>query len=363
MSNTRDPFERRDLRIEWRVTVGEKEITSTDRRKRLISLTHTDQRGFESDSLDLDFDDSDGALALPVKGVEITLAFGWENEGLVSKGKFIVAEISHRGSPDVLSVRATSADLAAGLSTQRERSWDKTTLGNIVRTIASEHDLQSLIHDSLADQVIGHEDQTNESNANFLTRLAKRYDAYATVKNKSLIVSPAGTGITANGTSIPPLYITRQSGDQHSFLTADRDTYAGVRAQYNDVDSAIKGEVIWGDDEDAVERKNGQSGSAFERTADNIKTLRHVYANKANAQRAARAEWRRLQRGAASFNYTPAIGIPEACPDTPAILSGWKDGIDGSQWIVTKVNNTISADGGYVQGLEFEVMATELAEG
>lgn len=442
-----------DRRIEWRVAVGDREVTSTDERKRLISLTHTDQRGFEADSLDIDLDDSDGALAMPAKGVEITLAFGWSGDGLVEKGKYIVAEVAHRGTPDVLSIRATSADLAAGLSTQRERAWHETTFGAIVRTIADENGLKPLVHVSLDSIAIEHEDQTNESSASFLTRLAKRYDAYATVKQNSLIVSPAGTGITASGREIPPLLITRQTGDGHSFLVADRDTYAGVRALYNDVDRAIKGEVVWGDSEDAIERKapatpatatpNGQfktlpntypsraraqrvaraewqklrankasraayigikakyddrnlgvsgevtygqadddrrsaaakrqaeadavkargSESAFERTADNLKTLRHVYATKANAERAARAEWRRLQRGAASFSYTPAVGLPEACPDMPAVLSGWKPEIDGSNWIVTKVTNTITADGGYGQALEFEVKATELPPG
>ncbi|WP_341743110.1 contractile injection system protein, VgrG/Pvc8 family [Azonexus hydrophilus] len=442
-----------DRRIEWRVAVGDREVTSTDERKRLISLTHTDQRGFEADSLDIDLDDSDGALAMPAKGVEITLAFGWSGDGLVEKGKYIVAEVAHRGTPDVLSIRATSADLAAGLSTQRERAWHETTFGAIVRTIADENGLKPLVHASLDSIAIEHEDQTNESSASFLTRLAKRYDAYATVKQNSLIVSPAGTGITATGREIPPLLITRQTGDGHSFLVADRDTYAGVRALYNDVDRAIKGEVVWGDSEDAIERKapatpaaatpNGQfktlpntyptraralrvarsewqklkankasraayigikakyddrnlgvsgevtygqadddrrssaakrqaeadavkakgSDSAFERTADNLKTLRHVYATKANAERAARAEWRRLQRGAASFTYIPAVGLPEACPDMPAVLSGWKPEIDGSNWIVTKVTNTITADGGYGQALEFEVKATELPPG
>lgn len=447
-----------DRRIEWRVAVGDREVTSTDERKRLISLTHTDQRGFEADSLDIDLDDSDGALAMPAKGVEITLAFGWSGDGLVEKGKYIVAEVAHRGTPDVLSIRATSADLAAGLSTQRERPWHETTFGAIVRTIADENGLKPLVHVSLDSIAIEHEDQTNESSASFLTRLAKRYDAYATVKQNSLIVSPAGTGITATGREIPPLLITRQTGDGHSFLVADRDTYAGVRARYNDLDKAVTGEVVWGDVEDDIERgkrppppptapagqyktlpntypsraraqrvaraewqklkankairaayigvrakyndrnlttsgevtygqqdeekkiaaakklekkdaeksdaaKAKGSDSAFERTADNLKTLRHVYATKANAERAARAEWRRLQRGAASFSYTPAVGLPEACPDMPAVLSGWKPEIDGSNWIVTKVTNTITADGGYGQALEFEVKATELPPG
>ncbi|WP_234085330.1 contractile injection system protein, VgrG/Pvc8 family [Azonexus sp. R2A61] len=441
-----------DRRIDWRIAVDGKQISQTiDGRQRLMSLTHTDLRGFEADTLDIEFDDSDGALALPAKGAEITFAFGWAGEGLVDKGKFIVADVQHRGTPDVLAIRATSADLAAGLTTQRERAWHQTTLGAIVRTIADENGLKPLVHASLENIAIAHDDQTNESSASFLTRLAKRYDAYAAVKNNYLIVSPSGAGITASGAELPTLDITRQRGDQHNFLFADRDTFAGVRALYNDVDLAVKGEVVWGDSEDSNERKqrpatvsttpvNGQykalpttypsrqkalraaraewkrlkgnkaaraayigvrakyndrnlsaagevaygqadddkaiasakrqaatdasrmTGTAnqFDRTADNLKTLRHVYSNRQNALRAARAEWRRLQRGVATFSLTLAVGIPEAIPEMPAIVRGWKPQIDGTDWLVTKATNTIGADGGYSQVLEFEVKATEI---
>lgn len=428
-------------------------------RHRLINLTHTDNRGFEADTVDLDLDDSDGALDLPPRGAVLELAFGWEASGLVAKGKFTVAEVGHDGTPDVLRIRATSADLGAGLTTQRERSFDGATLGGIVQTIADENGLKSACATSLSPLQIDHIDQTNESSANFLTRLGTLFDAIATVKDGRLLFIPAGGGITASGQPIPTVVITRKSGDHHNFLITDRQTYQSVRARYNDLDHAVLGEIIWGDNENDAERaappkpipapaigqykllpttyptrkkaeraaqaawKNlkankaaraayvgikakyndrnlSASGeilfgkadeerkstqaknlaqldkakvaaaeqpvagtyNAFERSADNIKTLRHVYSSRANAQRAARAEWRRLQRGMATFNITLAEGIPELFPETPAIVSGWKPQIDSTNWLITKVTNTISADGGYGQRLDFEIKATEIPD-
>jgi len=421
-------------------------------RRRLMRLSHTDNRGLEADTVDIDLDDSDGALDLPPRGAIITLAFGWTTDGLADKGQFTVAEVSHGGAPDVLSIRAASTDLGAGLTTQRERAWDSTNIGAIVRTIAKENGLQPVIHASLDGLPVEHIDQTNETSANFLTRLGERHDAIATVKNGRLLFTPAGAGITASGREIPAVFISRRSGDRHRFLISDRTTYQAVRALYHDVNQAVKGETIWGDIEDSSERGTpaapapaptaGQykplvstyptrakalraaraewkrlqavpasraayvgvrakyddrnlsasgevtygksdeakrtaaaqrqaerdadaaagSHNAFERSADNVKTLRHVYSNRANALRAARAEWRRLQRGMASFSIDLARGIPELYPETPAIVSGFKPQIDSTDWIITRVTNDIDADGGFTQRLELEIKATEIPD-
>lgn len=421
-------------------------------RERLINLTHTDNRGFEADTVELDLDDSDGALDLPPKGAVLELAFGWYGEGLVDKGRFTVSEVAHNGAPDTLSIRAASADLGAGLATQRDRSWHATTLGAIVHTIADENALVPLIPACLAGETIEHIDQTNESSANFLTRLAQRFDAISTVKDGRLMFIPAGGGVTASGRPIAPAIIVRRSGDRHQFLISDRNTYQAVRALYHDVNQALKGEVLWGDTEDSTERgahpvkatvpavgqyktlattyptrpkavraahlewkrlkanraaraayvgvkakyndrnlsaagevtygqaddekqvsaahrqadrdasRASGSNNAFERTVDNVKTLRHVYANKTNALRAARAEWRRLLRGMATFNLTLAKGDPALFPETPATVSGWKPKIDSTDWLITKVTNNIGADGGYTQRLDFEIKATEIPD-
>lgn len=45
---------------------------------RLMSLTLTDNRGFEADQLDLELDDADGKIVLPRRGAVITLALGWK---------------------------------------------------------------------------------------------------------------------------------------------------------------------------------------------------------------------------------------------------------------------------------------------
>ena len=70
---------------------------------RLMSLTLTDNRGFEADQLDLELDDADGLIALPRRGAVIQLALGWKGQPLFPKGAFTVDEIEHSGAPDRLT--------------------------------------------------------------------------------------------------------------------------------------------------------------------------------------------------------------------------------------------------------------------
>lgn len=432
----------------YKLTVDGENITAAVQ-GRLVSLTLTDNRGFEADQLDIVLDDSDGKLDLPPKGALVHVSLGWQDSGLVDKGSYTVDEISHSGAPDTLTLRARSADLRSGLTTQRERSFHQQTVGAIVKIIAEENDLIPMVSPLLASQVVDHIDQTNESSANLLTRLAKQFDAIATVKSGRLMFIHAGGGVSASGKPLPGVTITRQKGDGHHFSIADREAYSHVRATYNDTALAAKGEVIWSKAEndaestrptqpvavapagayktlttiskshaaahraarkewrliakskalragyigvkapyndrnlgvngevpygEADEQKARQSASklaqrdaarigvpsvAIDYSADNIKTLRHVYANQENAKRAARAEWRRLQRGMAEFTITLAHGQPELIPETPATVQGFKPAIDSTDWLLVKVTHALG-EGGYTTQLALEIKATEI---
>lgn len=350
----------------YKLEVNGKDITTTVQ-GRLISLTLTDNPGFDADQLDIVLDDSDGKLDLPPKGATISVAFGWADSGLVDKGTYTADEISHSGTPDTLTIRARSADLRAGLSTQKERSWHATTLGVIVDTIAAQNGLVPVVSQALRNIAIKHIDQTNESAASFLTRLAGMYDAIATVKNGKLMFIHAGGAVSASGKPLQAITITRQSGDQHHFSVADRESYTHVKACWNDDGKAKKGEVLWGEQEEATAlakavrnpKKSTKPKVAIEAGGGNVKVLRHVYANAASAKSAARAVWRSIQRGMAEFTITLAYGRPELMPELPATVQGWKKNIDSTEWILGPVTHNIN-DSGYTTQIALEIRATEL---
>lgn len=302
---------------------------------RLISLSLTDNRGIEADQLSIELSDHDGLLNIPPRGAVIQLWLGWSDTGLVDKGTYTVTETEHSGAPDVLSIRASSANLGNTLKTKREHSWSNTTLGAVIFRIAAANGLEWEVHPELIHQTITQLDQANESDANLLTRLGQQFDATTTVKAGCLLCIPAGRSQTATGKSLPHITITRAEGDSHRFLQADRDAYTGVRAYYYDIDGAEKKQAIAGAEE-------------------NLKDLRHTYSDKHSALRAARSELKRIERGSATLSYTLAKARPELIPELTYSLIGVKAEIDAIIWHGSNVAHSLTADGGYSMSLEFE---------
>lgn len=325
-------------RPSYRLTLAGTDITPR-LNGRLISLTLREQRGLEADQLDITLADHDGALALPRRGAEFTLAFGWQHEGLVEKGTFTVDEIQHTGTPDQLIIRARSADMRGELPGKRTHGWHNLALGEIVETIARRHELEPVIGHTLSGIRVGHIDQTEESDLNFLTRLGQRYDAIAAVKAGRLLFTLAGEALTASGQAMPTITLTRRDGDQHRYSVTERDAYSGVKAYWNDTSGARRRIVLAGDGE-------------------NAKQLRPTYASEADALDAARAEWRRIQRGLAEFELTLAHGRADVLPESPLQVSGFKPEIDATPWLVTEVEHTLD-DNGYGTLARCEVLGAE----
>ncbi|HZH44273.1 MAG TPA: phage late control D family protein [Lysobacter sp.] len=321
----------------WRVVLGGQDLTERIR-PRLIDLTLTESRGGEADQLDLRIHDHDGRMGLPRRGVELTVAIGWADAGMIDKGRFRVDEVEHSGSPDVITVRARSADLTQAIRRRRERSWHGVTLGAVVRNLAGEHGLQARIAPALAGVSIQHLDQAGESDAHLLSRLAKRYDAVATVKNGSLLFLPIGAGQTAAGDPLPTVSIFRRDGDQHRYLLADRETYSGVRAYWHHKAGAERKSVLV-----------GESGNA--------KRLRDTFSSEAEAREHAEAEWKRIQRGAATMSYTLALGRADLYPEQRLRLTGFKPEIDATRWLIAKATHSITGSGGFTTQLELETDA------
>lgn len=395
-------------------------------RPRLESLSLTDNRGLEADTLDITLDDTGGALALPPRGARVRLALGWEGEPLEDKGEYIVDELEHSGAPDRLLIRARSADLRSGISTKKERSWHQLRLGDIVRSIATQNGLVPVVGKQFEGIVVTHVDQTSETDGNLLQRLAQEHDAISTIKAGRLLFIAQGQGTTASGRPLPEVAITRSAGDSHRFAVADRAGYTGVRAWYNDINRAERASVLVNEENTAEDgtplavggvrelshvyarkataeravreqwRRINQSGNRKEYTgvrayywadryrtkkaavlagedaappappvteasAENVKTLRHVYATRANALQAAQSEYRRLRRGMATFSITLALGRPEMSPESPVSVSGFKPEIDGAKWLCVRVTHQI-AGGGFITTAELEVKPSDLGQ-
>ncbi|HCS5146623.1 TPA: phage late control D family protein [Escherichia coli] len=211
------------------ITIEGKDVTAA-LDARLMSLTLTDNRGFEADQLDLELDDADGQIVLPRRGAVIQLALGWKGQPLFPKGAFTLAD---RG--------AYTGVIASWLHTREPAKNESTTVKRKRRT----------------------KKQKKEPEAK-------------------------------------------------------------------------QGDYLVGTDE-------------------NVLVLNRTYANRSNAERAAKMQWERLQRGVASFSLQLAEGRADLYTEMPVKVSGFKQPIDDAEWTITTLTHTVSPDNGFTTSLELEV--------
>lgn len=315
----------------WSITVDGVDIADS-LRPRLISLDLTEKRGTDADELSLVLSDHDGQLAVPRPGVTIAVSLGWKDLGtantphLIDKGRFKVDQLTHAGTPDTLTIRARSADLTRAFRQRRTQSWTQTTLGTILNDLAGRNGLQLRCSDDKGAVEIDHLAQSNESDAALIARLGRIHDAVATVKAGALIFMACGAGISPGGEPLGLATITRRDGDRHTWESAERGSYSGVVAEWHD-------------------RAGGQRRKVVVGSEDNAKKLARTYASEANARRAADAEYKRLERGAAKFSLTLAHGRPDIFPEKTVAVTGFKPEIDSASWLVDEARHTLNSSG------------------
>lgn len=249
----------------------------------------------------------------------------------------------------------------------------------VVRNALNGEDVRP-VADRVAGIKIPHIDQSQESDAKFLTRLAERNGGEVSVKMGKLLFLKAGQGVTASGKKIPQITITRSDGDRHHFAIADRGAYTGVTAKWlHTKDPKPQKQKV------KLKRKKkekhlralehpkakpvtqkkapkvpeAREGEYMAGEADNVFALTTVYATKAQAMRAAQAKWDKLQRGVAEFSISLATGRADIYTETPVKVSGFKRVIDEQDWTITKVTHFLN-NSGFTTSLELEVRLSDV---
>jgi phage protein D len=311
---------------------------------------------------------ADASATSPAPAEVVLTVLSREGDGKADNDLLTVVEKalnseSVRPVADRLTIRARSADFRETMNTRREKSWHQTTVGEVVKEIAARHNLKLALGKDLTDKALDHLDQTNESDASFLMKLARQYGAIASVKDENLLFIRQGQGRTASGKPLPVITITRKAGDGHRFTLADRGAYTGVIASWLHTREPKKKETT------QVKRRRKKTAAPKEPEAkhgdylvgtdENVLVLNRTYANRSNAERAAKAQWERLQRGVASFSLQLAEGRADLYTEMPVKVSGFKQPIDDAEWTITTLTHTVSPDNGFTTSLDLEVKIDE----
>jgi phage protein D len=331
----------------WTVTLGGKDITSKIA-PRLLTMVLTERRSGDVDELSITLDDSDGLLEIPARGVEIAVKLGWAQGqgvkvGMVDKGTYKVDQAGASGPPDIVTIKARSADFTGGFRIRKERSFVGHSVASIVNAIASDNGLKPRIDGGLGSKTIPALGSGPKSDAALLYELGQRFDAVATVKAGYLLFSPIGNGKTPAGADLATETFDRIADAVGTFDydDADRGKYDGVEAVYHDYGSAQQHTVT-----------SGHTGEG------KAKRLRKVYPNASDAQHAADAEATRLKRSLASLRVT-SLGRPDLFPNKGIKTTGYKSEINNHGWVVATAEHRVDGGGGFITSLTLEAGSTD----
>ena len=316
----------------YKILAGQTDVTAVIR-DRLLSLTLTDEAGYQSDSLEIHLDDRGGNISLPRRGVTLDVSLGYLETQLRPMGLFIVDEVEVQGPPATLTVRARSADFRDELKGQKTRSWSDTTLREIVAAVAADHGLDLRMPPPPPTIHLPHLDQSNESDLNLLTRLARRWDYTFKLSGKRLVFVPAGQGLAASGEPVEAVTIRRDQVKEYQISLSDRSRYRSVVAQWQDQEQG--------------ERVSERAGEG-----EPVLVLRHTYPDAGQAKSAAQSRLAQLARGRSTARLTLANGDPTPRAQSPVTLAGFRSGVDGD-WVAKRVVHKLDS-GGYSTAVDVE---------
>ncbi len=294
---------------------------------RLLLLRTTDKPGMESDEFELHIDDRDGAVVLPARGASIEVHLGYSGQMLTRLGRYTVDEVELSGPPDSIVIRGKASDMRGSGKTIRNGNWEGVTLQQIVRDIAARNGWQPLCPVSTP---VSRVDQMNESDFNFITRLARQFDCTAKIADGSLLVLPRQGGQSGSGKALGIVTLARGDVSRWDIHLADKGAYKAVRARYQDAGS---GQVK------SIGLSNGASPDGLQP----VHIDRHLYPDKSAAEQAARARLAAFNRSTARVRLEMP-GRTDLFVERIISTQGFKDGLDG-EFLIESVAQTFTASG------------------
>ena len=188
----------------FKILVSGKDI-STDVSRLLMRMEWSDTVTEEADGFALTLSDTDGTLDIPKAGVKVELSAGYDG-ALQAVGTFTIDETTLEGPPDRLTVKASSAPFVdkdgKSASARKTKTWENTTLGSVAGTVAASLGMSPAVDSALSSVAVTNEQQSDESDTNFLLKLARRHGAYLKFAQGKMVLAKEGSGIGTSGAKI-----------------------------------------------------------------------------------------------------------------------------------------------------------------
>jgi len=324
------------MKAEYKITADGQDVTQAIA-SRLVSLTLKDERGRDTDTLDIVLDDrpdlQGNYIEMPRKGVTLDVSLGFDGK-LNNMGSFVVDEVRATGTAEKLTISAKAANMKDSLKERRTRGLNNISLGDLAATIAAEHGLKARVSAALADIIIPRVDQLDESEYNLLYRIGKNLGAVIQFSHEYLLIVPRGEAKTVSGLGMPSVTLQKHQLVGWDITFADRDHYQSVTTKYRDIAQAIDVKVTVGSGRPQY-------------------VVRIPFADKQTATQEAEAKLKSLNRGLGTASITTQ-GDARLIAESQVTLEGMRSGLNGV-WEVDVATHTLNKNSGWMVTLDLEI--------
>lgn len=223
------------------LTYNDKDITA-DISNYIESFSFTERaRNGESDDLNITVENTTGIWSngwFPERGATLTAQIITENWNqpndyeMLDCGSFEIDDLTDAGPVSTFSIGALSVGITSSIRGEsRSRAWENFKLSGLVNEIAERHGFD-VFFDSDYDPVIDRSDQKNESDLEFLIKIAEYIGVNVRLSHNKIIVYQERL-YDAQEVSLT-LSKNEDGFINHSFRASSADIYAACQVQFLD---------------------------------------------------------------------------------------------------------------------------------
>ncbi len=298
--------------------------------------------GGDQDKCLIVVDDRDWKIATPSTGDYLDIYLGYKEVGLAFMGAFEVDDVTFKGPPRSIQLMGLATGARSMLKAPTIKEFDNKTVGDILGSIAGKAGLGVAISGELAGQKLPYKNQIVSPN-HLIHELERQYGAVAKVSNGKLMFVPRDGTNSASGVSLPTVVLHPEHFGAWQVRYNSRSEYSGARAAYHDpITHARK----WVDAATSGEKPSNQVDEKF-----SIGTL---FPSEAEAKAAVQSKVKAMKRASGQALFDLAKGDPWIRDMQTLVVTGMRDGIDGS-WVIDKATHTYSKRTGIKSSLECKI--------
>ena len=322
----------------WVLSYSGVNITA-DISRMVLSIRYVDELGGRSGELEIELEDRDrrwqGAW-FPQQGDVVGLLIGYTDEMLLECGDFQIDDLELEGPPDVFHLRCLPAWITPSLRTRISLGYENQTLLQIATTIAGRHGMTVVGAANQLDESYLRITQKQESDLEFLRRVAIEHDYDFTIRGAQLVFYSRALLESQPAA----LTLHRNAVERFSFVAKTHRIYKQAQTAYFDPQSKQLYSQTAG-------------ANSFVATGDVLKLV----ARCENGQQA-------LERANAALHEANRLQVTcrLVAPGTTLLvagnviaLSGW-DVMDG-KYMIERAQHRLSRATGYVTEVELRMLS------